>query len=399
MSKRKDIEDLFRDGASQMRQQPSSHAWDRLESRLDKRRATGGSTLYRRLAMAAALLLLVTMVALLPMYLGPKSGEQMAFNQNGSFGMEEINSEGGMRPLPISEVYSDVNLREGDSQKRITVAVRNAGPLNQPPNYDRAETPTMLADEVTSPDDIPETIVQNEPAFEEEDDAEIAAETSPPAEYDAVSETPQPVEPAYGPPTYQEPSVAMEENAGMEPVAKEKLEKRADVQIQEMNAASNAIQFESESLDPSVQQFQWLIGQWQSEEGIGRSVEQWEIQNKFTISGKGLLVLNGKETFTEEMQIRKIGEQLYFITAIDETGKERYFRLKSYTDGIAIFEDEENADFPQQVIIEQEGPNTYNAIFTEEEHKDMTPTQQNYLRYRNAVEPDRATRNMSRMGN
>ena len=399
MSNKKDISELFRANEHKLRQNPSPQAWDRLESRLDRRRATGGNTLYRRLAMAAALLVLIAFVGILPAYLGPKSGNQMAANEaDSSLFMEEIisadNGEGNARPLSIREVYQDIDLQEGDSDKRLTVAVRNSGPLNQPPA--NRPTPKRAESAVETPELETAGIADAntpQPALEEEAPQleELAGAGAAPADYsydDDVSVA------------YEKDQAARmsEQEAIPQNSGKSSPPAMANKEIVQMDAATNAISYEGQSLDPGVQQFQWLIGQWKSDEGMGNSFERWEAINAFTIKGQGVLVLNGEETFTEEMQIQLIGQQLYFITAIDSEGQKRYFRLKSYNDGIAVFEDEENAAFPQQVILEQNGPNSFNATFTEEENEDMTPVQQSYLQNRNIVQPDRASRNLSRVG-
>ncbi len=66
MKQSKDIFDLFRESKHKLDEAPSPQAWRRLEKRLDTRRATRGSSIYRIMAMAAGVLLLIGVFSLLP---------------------------------------------------------------------------------------------------------------------------------------------------------------------------------------------------------------------------------------------------------------------------------------------------------------------------------------------
>lgn len=66
MKQSKDIFDLFRESKHKLDEAPGPQAWRRLEKRLDTRRAARGNSLYRIMAMAAGVLLLIGVFSLLP---------------------------------------------------------------------------------------------------------------------------------------------------------------------------------------------------------------------------------------------------------------------------------------------------------------------------------------------
>lgn len=66
MKQQKDLFDLFRESKHKLDEAPNPQAWRRLEKRLDTRRATRGSSIYRIMAMAAGVLLLIGVFSLLP---------------------------------------------------------------------------------------------------------------------------------------------------------------------------------------------------------------------------------------------------------------------------------------------------------------------------------------------
>lgn len=66
MKQQKDIFDLFRESKHKLDEAPNPQVWRRLEKRLETRRAARGGSIYRIMAMAAGVLLLIGVFSLLP---------------------------------------------------------------------------------------------------------------------------------------------------------------------------------------------------------------------------------------------------------------------------------------------------------------------------------------------
>ncbi len=209
----------------------------------------------------------------------------------------------------------------------------------------------------------------------------------------------------------------------------------------DLNAATNAISVTSVDV-AGVQQFNWLLGKWEasssgdyaSNESAGaaakssakkrksrsakeaakdmaknkakgnmtastRSVEEWKPLDEFTIAGQGYLVVNGDTTFTENMQIKKIGTDLYYILALDNSGQQVQYKLKTYTEEGAVFENESVA-FPNQVILQRDFSNSnFTTVLQNKTPVQINTEQQEYLMNRNMIRSEQVKRVMNRVEN
>lgn len=128
MKQSKDIFDLFRESKHKLDEAPNPQSWRRLEKRLDTRRATRGSSLYRIMGMAAGVLLLIGVFSLLPA-LDQKSPENevMALNHPPSE-MEDlvvdpaVDDQNIIKVVEFSRHYQDRMVQpidEGSSSKKL----------------------------------------------------------------------------------------------------------------------------------------------------------------------------------------------------------------------------------------------------------------------------------------
>lgn len=163
-----------------------------------------------------------------------------------------------------------------------------------------------------------------------------------------------------------------------------------------LNAASNAIIVGANTPQPGLTKFQWLIGQWKGNSPSGSSFEDWKMVNDFTIQGKGFIVVNGDTTFTEGMRIQRLGSDLYYILALDESKQAVKFKLKTYVEQQAIFENETLA-FPNQVIIRKNANNSYTTILQNKAPTQIQEEQLNYINQRNVIRNEQAIRNLERV--
>ncbi|MEO1438061.1 MAG: hypothetical protein AAFV80_21140, partial [Bacteroidota bacterium] len=122
-----------------------------------------------------------------------------------------------------------------------------------------------------------------------------------------------------------------------------------------------------------------------------------EQKDELTIEGNGYFIVNQDTLFTESMQIRQLDDGLYFIVATDETQQKRYFRLKSFQNYYAVFEDRDrNSD---QLILERQSDDQFTTIIRNTEVNALNPSQQQFLNNRNMVTPsnNQATRSLRRV--
>ena len=122
--------------------------------------------------------------------------------------------------------------------------------------------------------------------------------------------------------------------------------------VEVISAQSNVISYESSNLnDINIDYFKWLIGSWEaSYQNQKNNTQHWDQKDQFTLSGNAILTINGKEILVEEMEIKKIGNQLYFLRIDTESGESIKYNLLSINDGLATFN---NAQINDQFSIKQ----------------------------------------------
>ena len=427
MKDKQDIEKIFQDNRHGLDERPSQRAWDRLESRLD-----GAPSIQRRprpafriMGMAAGILFLVSMIALMSVLFQQNTNQTASKDALSLPVMEELEkfkNEKGVYAIAVSfQEYlnqSPKTIAERNNKKRLLYpndAYRsnaNVNPIaqaqvnkgkNQNKKVDLAgnaaketvlknkileatERKASSSDKVASPEppafETEEIIVAT--AIEKMEDQAMAEEgisyESNATYTDAES----------APADYAAPKA--QKSRSQSPPARGKEE------VRDLNAASNAISYSTDASPKGLEQFQWLLGQWNSSLGYGQeNIEQWVQKDEFTIEGSGQLVVNGDTIFTEGMKIQKIGDQLYYILALDEKQKEVRFKLQSIDPQIAIFETEEKRKPNQQLILEQHSLNNFSTTLQNAEPEPLKDKQLQYLQNRNNVELNkRSVRNMSR---
>ncbi|MCB0633216.1 MAG: hypothetical protein R2824_17540 [Saprospiraceae bacterium] len=132
MKTQKDLFDLFRENQQKLDESPNPQVWRRLEKRLDTRRTSHGSSIYRIMAMAAAILLLIGVFSLLPA-LDQSAGqdEAVALNTPPSE-MEDLAQDAPadqniIKVVEFSRQYQDrmvQPIEEGNSHKRLVPSTK-----------------------------------------------------------------------------------------------------------------------------------------------------------------------------------------------------------------------------------------------------------------------------------
>lgn len=86
----KNLFDRFRENANQLEEMPSKHAWRKLESRLDTHESRGQTSLYRTLAMAAAVIALVAVTFVITMMTQSQTQSAEQFAEARPSNLEEL---------------------------------------------------------------------------------------------------------------------------------------------------------------------------------------------------------------------------------------------------------------------------------------------------------------------
>ena len=97
----------------------------------------------------------------------------------------------------------------------------------------------------------------------------------------------------------------------------------------------------------------WIAGCWQGDmRGGAKTQEQWMKPEGGSMLGMSRTVVNGKTPFFEFLQIKREGDDLYYVAR--PQGKEpTSFKLVKLNDNAAIFENPEH-DFPQRIVYQRQ---------------------------------------------
>ena len=390
----KDIFDLFKENRDKVKERPSPQVWERLEQRLDQDQQPKVRRLrFTPLRIAAAIAVVVVAVFLLNQTFQTENMTMAdAQTEKAVDGFQVIEDVAIATEVTIQgqavqqqQQLRAVKFEEGQRSNRLIV-----GKLNQSPN-NSALDPQVAVN--VSP-------IESTPP-EGEGVGQIVADLSEEAE--EVPSNPTPIEdttvvyiadsPRYQMTTETEKPGAVSYDADDESV---KEAKTTAGNIPTYNSSKRKVEYYGDKLDPEVAKFQWILGQWKNTASYNPSFEEWNRVDPFTIEGQGYILVNGQKTFTEQMQIKKIGSELYFISALDESGQPIQFKLKTIANNQAVFENLAQ-DFPQQVILNQTDDNSFETIFQNQTPAEVPEVQETYFSNRNAVQSNQASRNMSRV--
>lgn len=418
--KQNNIDELFRANQHKLDQRPSPQAWKRLDRRLsehreDQIRHHRRNTWFNLRSIAAGLAILVTLSAVLLLLQTPTGGEKTATVQQLPYEeLTPIPSATSSYPvLSADRDYTGSPVAEGSRRQRLQVHQ----PANSEPNLSLADTESPRFNQapqvVAESSEEAEEQVEENLSIAEADNLEMPIEEAASAgnqlsNSQVIEEIPVPTEEA---PIVYTPAQAAEGPSSESKIASRAespkelpngtSKKRLEQAVPEYNVASNNLQYETEQSGPSIDEFQWIIGQWSTtgQNGETISFEEWELQDAFTISGKGYLSINGARTLVEQMKIKKIGQDLYFITALDGSSQPISFKLKSYTSAQAIFENSLSTRGPQQIIIQQSTKDNFTTILQNQAQSNLNNEEIEYLQQRNATSQERAVRSLQRVQN
>ena len=152
----------------------------------------------------------------------------------------------------------------------------------------------------------------------------------------------------------------------------------------------------TDAYPPVLSLFNWLVGDWKSEQGAKVSKESWVARDSQTLNGQGFLV-KGKDTlFSEFMSIRNIGSEVFLTTSLEVSQNPIQYELVALDSNKAIFENEKVA-FPQQVILQQKDRRNFTTIYQNSQPVNMSKAQMEYMKARNALYNEQAVRKLEKI--
>lgn len=404
------ISNLFRDNEHLLEERPSRNAWAKLEEKLDQEKVKSTRRIYRYISTAAAVVAVVAMISAIALF------------KNGDVLMAEKNARN--EAIALNEQSTELSINDNASDWRKEYAPETM--------VQEKKEKEMIAEE--------EMFTTTEPLINKKekiivtDNKKIEA-SKPEADVvipERIQAAPKVAAPASktktttAKPTITETEVMEETIADAVPIrdnynnfdtkvmtnsSDEIVRARAEEKIATTRKYEESGKMNSnmpnddygrlvekeqtkkvKAEKPTINTFLWLKGAWADNTNLGLSYEKWEQTDKKTLTAKGFLIQNGDTLFVEQMEIKEIKNQVFYIATFEQGKAPTKFELVSYINGVATFENP-NSDFPSQIILQKDG-NSY--LITFENADDFEQNKQ--LQYRNNISRARASRRMTRSG-
>lgn len=365
MSKKKTIFDIYRENDANFSSQPSNDAWSKLEGKLDGKsqiqpiKKKGRVIRMNFLSIAAGFLILVGIGSFFLLQSGNNATTEsaVAFNSkkyqtedliltdsdNNFFNEQRIAADYKARfasnRTADNSIFADDSKRSAKSSKSLQPRRINQKPQELIAYNDDSEKNTevnSIYDQIES--DLIEKIETNE----------VATSRFETADY---------------PQTRQKSSA----------ISSEKATDSVPVVV-----------------NSSIKNFDWLVGSWEQQIGGMKSVEKWVADTFNTISGTGYLVQGDDTIFTERPTIKQIGNKIYFFQNIETSESLVPYELMVQTDSQWVFENK-NPNLPREVVLKR-GVSDFQI-----ELRSTSPSNQSFLKNRNALISNTARRNLKRM--
>ena len=99
--------------------------------------------------------------------------------------------------------------------------------------------------------------------------------------------------------------------------------------------------------DSKLEKLEWILGNWETQSGIGTFYEKWIPVNDTLFEGSGLYIIEGDTSFTEKLSITYNNDEINYI-AIPSGQAETAFKLVQSEPKKAVFENLQH-DFPTRI--------------------------------------------------
>lgn len=320
MQKRQNLEEAFRRAGDQLRVNPSSDAWNRLEKRLDRHRQGGARLIGLSTWWAAAAAMLLGILS--TVYFLQPSNNRDLLAEGMPVLLEDIEGSGQEGRMTRLD-YQGRHIEEGEPGKKLRV--------NQP--REKAVAPKTSKPRPAAPV-VEEAVVMEQP--EEMEVPEAATEMA-----EAAGEVPESYEAESYPIRSAPPTGNMREDNDLG-TASDDFEKvaakKAESGMQEQKARVYSA-------------FSWLPGVWETTTPEGLRIEAWKEQNPNLYKGKAYLEKDGKRTLIEEMKLEQEGGYWYFTSTPKPGRQSQVYQLEGYAPNQAIFRN--TAPPREQMILDQ----------------------------------------------
>lgn len=100
-----------------------------------------------------------------------------------------------------------------------------------------------------------------------------------------------------------------------------------------------------------TEQLKWMTGTWKINAGSGVIIEQWQITNDSTLSGKSYFVKNGKDTIPQEtIELAFRGGEWHYIPTVKNQNNAQPVSFKViFLKGTEFISENPAHDFPQRI--------------------------------------------------
>ena len=114
---------------------------------------------------------------------------------------------------------------------------------------------------------------------------------------------------------------------------------------------------------------EWIVGDWELTDSVGRFVENWKKENDSTFSAVSFFIIGKDTVHREKIQLMEDKEKLYYIPTVQgqHNNQPVTFRQTNDIDTLLVFENPLN-DYPQKIVYQLNHKNKFIAILSGKEN-------------------------------
>ena len=400
MKPQRDIFDIFGDSARKMRVSPSSRTWNKLDRKMNRSRYGHRAHIYRWMAMAASVVLLLGVITLMADRVKKRKTAMLGKNiELTDLTNDDFESYDGIF-VSYSD-YKEKRIVEGNEVAKFVVNTDvDASAGKKVRTIDTGKTTKVPgrkdATEIATKEESPTVIEPATASAESKSVKEEAADEVPASDdYSYTGDDTTVPDRENVPEEDISESVAVTDGVRVDSWENQDRMGRKRKYLKKEKDYENAAPVKS--MPTGLQQFDWLLGSWAENRQNGQSIENWQKINATTLAGKGKLLRNGKEVYTEEMSITEKNGDIFFNIPDGDSRLTVAYRLIHRNEKNFSFEND--SQFLNRLIVSHVSDDTVRIILENTKNGEIPERQQQILNQRNAVLSNSAVRNMSRVKN
>ncbi len=132
-----------------------------------------------------------------------------------------------------------------------------------------------------------------------------------------------------------------------------------------MSSPENLNQLDPSNESNKLTPLEWLLGQWEGDQGTGVYHEEWGKVSEKEFRGKAYLIKNSEITNQEKLKLYTDDTWVYFVADVSHNPDPVSFKMTGMENSKVVFENPQH-NFPQKITYEKIGSDSLLAVIEAE---------------------------------